>query len=159
MNKWFIKNKDGIFIGVISTIFTWFIFGIFKFLFGLFEFDQNKILVFLGKILKYSITLPIYLIVVFIILWITISKTYRGIKTRHRKLKIISAKYYTDSHSIDITNELNDKIEDNKLKTFLSNDIAGDPHKGKKKKGKVKYKIDGQENEKEYQEGDLIALP
>jgi len=89
-----------------------------------------------------------------------VSKGRRKIKVSRQKLKIMSAKYYSDdSHSMDITSELNNAIQDNQLKIVLSNNIAGDPHHGIIKKGKIKYKIDRQEKEKEYKERELIELP
>jgi len=159
MKKWFLKNKDKILIGIISGIVAPVTISIFKFLFGLFKFDENKILVFLSKVLKFSITLPVYLIILLIVLWAMIAGIYRKIKISRQKLKIISAKYYTDFRSVDITSELNNAIEDDKLKIILSNNIAGDPHENKRKKGKIKYKFNGEENEKEYQERDVIELP
>jgi len=103
--------------------------------------------------------LPAYLIILFIVLWIIFSEIYRKIKISHQGLKIINAKYYSNLYSVDITPELNDAIENNKLKIVLSNNIAGDPHKGERKNGKIKYKFDGKEDEKEYPEGEVIELP
>lgn len=159
MKKWFFKNKDQILTTFIVGIFVFIVSKLFNFLFGLFSNYHNGFLNFLNKIVGFSISIPVYSIVLFIILIILIPRIYNLIKIKNRKLKIIKATYFTDSRSINITNELNNAIEDNKLKIVLSNNIAGDPHYGVVKKGKIKYKIKGHEKEKEYKEGDIIELP
>jgi len=157
MKKWFIKNRDAIFVGSIAGFIAGILLFIVNQLFYLLNSYQNSFLNFLYKLSKISI--PLYAIVVFILLTILISKLYNIIKIKNKKLKIISATYYTELKSIDITDELNDAIENNKLKIILSNNIAGDPHKGAVKKGKIKYIFNGEEDQKEYQEDDLIKLP
>jgi len=155
MKKWFVKNKDAILINFIAGVFV----AITVQLFYLFNNYHNDVFNCFQKVSNIYIKIPLYAIFLFICLIILLPKIYNTIKLRNKKLKIISANYYTDLHSIDITNELNNAIEDNKLKIVLSNNIAGDPHKGVVKKGKIKYTFNGQESEKDYQEGDLIELP
>jgi hypothetical protein len=163
MKKWFVKNKDTILTNFIAGILVLLVIQLFVFItgkfFNFFNSHQNSVSNFLYKVSKIYISIPLYAIVLFILLTILTSKFYNIIKIRNKKLKIISATYFTDLHSIDITNELNNAIEDSKLKIVLSNNIAGDPHKGEIKKGKIKYKFNKQESEKEYQEGNLIELP
>ena len=155
MKKWFVKNKD--------TILTTFIAGVLVLvvdkILNLFSNYQGNFSNFLHKVSKIYISIPLYAIVLFIFLTPFLSKLYNIVKVRNKKLKVISATYFTDLHSINITNELNNAIEDNKLKIVLSNNIAGDPRKGVIKKSKIKYKFNGQEDQKEYKEGDLIVLP
>jgi hypothetical protein len=131
----------------------------------LFSQNQNSIVAFFRKAFQFSVEIPavkipLSLVVLFFVLLVIVSKLYNFVKFRGQKLKIIKAIYYTDdAHSIDITNELNKAIENNKLKIVLSNQIAGDPHYGVVKKGKIRYKINEREIEKEYQEGDVVELP
>jgi len=159
MKKWFLKNKNEILKAVIVAIIAGIIFKLVEIIPNSIISHKNIVINYLSKILEFSITIRIYHVVSFIILWIIVSWLYRKIKNRNKKLKIIEAKYFTDSHSLNITNNLNDAIENNELKIVLSNNIAGDPHKGIIKKGKIKYKFNGQKAEKEYKEGDLIELP
>lgn len=159
MKKWFLKHKDDIIKTSISGAVV-LIFGKFlNFIIELFSQNQNVILDFFKKILQFSIEIPVYSILLFFAVIMLVSKIFNWIKNRNRKLKIIKAIYYTDAHSIDITDELNNAIENDKLKIVLSNEIAGDPHRGVRKKGKIKYKINGQEREKEHQESEVIELP
>jgi len=165
MRKWVLKNKDDIIITVISGIIVFFVNKILSFVFNLFSQNQNSIVAFFRKIFQFSVEIPtlkipLFFIILFFVLLVIVSKLYNFIKLRGRKLKIIEAIYYTDdAHSIDITNELNKAIENDKLKIILSNQIAGDPHYGVVKKGRIKYKINGREEEKEYNEGDIVELP
>lgn len=159
MKKWLIKHKDDIIKNSISGAIV-LVFGMFlNFLLGLVSQNQNIALNFIKELLQFSIKIPAYILILFFVVTIIISKVSNLIRDRNRKLKIIKAIYYTDMHSIDITSELNNAIEENKLKIVLSNNIAGDPHKGTLKGGRIKYKFNGQENTKEYQEGSLIQLP
>jgi len=71
------------------------------------------------------------------------------------EFELLNALYGTDQKFIDVTEELKQKIKNNKLTIRASNDIDGDPHVGKKKKltidfisfGKV-YRVEIPENEK-----------
>lgn len=74
-------------------------------------------------------------------------------------LEIIEAKYYTQAKSVDVTALLREKIQNNKLSIFASNDLAGDPHYGVVKKLKVKFSYGGETLEKEVNEGDTLRLP
>ncbi len=151
MKKWFLKYKDQIVIGLIVFVLSKFI----EYLVSL--IGANKNLLF--KVLSYQFSTKIYFIFIFVSLWWLLSMVYRNYKLRNNKLKIVRAKYYTESSSLDITDELNNAVQDNRLKIILSNNIAGDPHKGSKKQGSVKYVFNGIENERVYIEGEPIDLP
>lgn len=158
MKKWLIKYKDQILIGVISSIIAVIIIGCVTSLLGLISDKKNNIVNFLVNILKFSFIIKVYYVLIIGIIWSLVSVTFRFFKYKKQKLKIIEAKYYTDENSIDITRELNESIEDDELKIVLSNNIAGDPHHGTQKKGLVKYKINGFEDTKEYEEGNMIDI-
>jgi len=77
-------------------------------------------------------------------------------KDRHQDLKIIKAVYGKNNIYKDITQHLNDLIEDGKLKVPLTNDIADDPVKGIPKIAKIKYWHKGKKLKREYVETELI---
>jgi hypothetical protein len=156
MNKWFIKNKDGILKTIIAGVILKFVLEVLP---KTISDHKNALVNYFGKILGFSFSIKVYYIILFIIFWLIVSWGYRKIINMNKKLKIIEAKYFTDLYSLDITSNLNDAVEDNRLKIVLSNNIAGDPHKGIIKKGKIIYKYKGNKNEKEYTEGGIIDLP
>ena len=159
MKKWFLKYKDDILKAIITSVVFFCFQKITEAVFNYFLNHKEPIFYYLNVVLSFSFVIRIYQILLFIFIWFFISGVYREIKNRNLKLKIIEAKYFTEIHSVDITNELNDAIENNKLKIVLSNNIAGDPHKGVVKKATIKYRFNGQENQKEFQEESLIQLP
>lgn len=74
-------------------------------------------------------------------------------------LDILEAKYYTNVKTSDVTDLVSEKVENNKLAIFASNDIFGDPHPGVVKKLMIKYKYAGDTFEKEVSEGDTLRIP
>jgi len=75
------------------------------------------------------------------------------------ELKIIDAKYYTDSISIDVTTKLQSLVKNNTLETIANNDLIGDPHPGFVKKLTVKYLLGILNYEQTLIEGELLRLP
>lgn len=160
MKKWLRKNKDIILIQVFAGLILLFVGYLINYLLNIWLDNQNKLLNIFSAIMQFQVKIPVYIIVLLIILIVFMPKVYNVFKIRKQKLKIIKAIYYTDDlHSTDITNELNNFVENDKLKIVLNNKIADDPHKGTEKNGKVKYKINGIEKEKEYKENEIIELP
>lgn len=156
MKKWFLKNKDQIIILVGTSLFVLFVY---KFCEIIFRSISGNFSSYLLKLINIRISIPIFYIILFIIIIIIIYKIYNYIKFKNRKLKIIKATYGTPGNVVDITNELNNAIMDNKLKIVLSNNIAGDPHVGVIKDGLIIYTYEGKESKKEYKENNTIELP
>lgn len=164
LKKWFVKNKDKIRVGIVvylgGNIIINIIYELIKIIPKSFADHKSVIINYLINVLDYSVAIKIYQIILYIILWIMLSRIRKKNTDRNKKLKIIEAKYYTDDlHSLDITGELDDAIENDKLKIVLSNNIAGDPEKGKRKRGMIKYSFDGQGSKVEIEENDLIDIP
>ena len=114
--------------------------------------------VFIQYILDLKI--PIYSIIFFfIVVWI-MYKIYRKFLLSRRDFKIISAEYGSGNKFVDMTNQLNDYVVDNKLKITLSNGILGfDPTPGIVKIGKIKYQNNNKISDTKYKESDTIDLP
>lgn len=74
-------------------------------------------------------------------------------------LEILEAKYYTINRSLDVTQIIKDKVQNNKLTLTASNEIAGDPEFGMVKKLFVRYVYGGEKSHKEVNEGELIKIP
>ena len=127
---------------------------------GFLEKIEDKMPSFINWLISIFIfKIPVYsLLLGFVIVWLFFA-IYGKIKISGNKLKIMKAIYGNDEHFIDITKELNDKVDNNKLKEILSNSIAGDPIKGTAKKGIIEYKYNGQSRKQEYKEGNTIELP
>lgn len=120
-------------------------------------FPVLKILDFFVSIL--ALEIPIYsLLIALSVIWI-VFKIYLFVRVRRNKLQILTAIYGKNSRIVEITNQLNNLVENDKLKVVLSNALAGDPLYGKPKMGKVKYQYNGKISEKEYIEGETIELP
>ena len=73
--------------------------------------------------------------------------------------EIIEAKYWTPRVHKDITQKLKEMIKDNRLEVIASNDIDGDPDVGTSKKLTIKYRHNGMDLIKEYNEKEKINLP
>jgi hypothetical protein len=154
MQKIYLKIKDHWLFWVI-TIFLGAILG--KIISNI-NFNAKGFLLFLLNILKIKIPIAGLLLGAFIA-WFSIIFYRKVFVFRRRRLKILRAYYGLGDKFIDITNELNEAIIDNKLNIVLSNNIAGDPYVTKVKIGKIKYQFDGKENYREYREGEVIELP
>lgn len=75
-----------------------------------------------------------------------------------KELEILTAKYGSGNHRIDVTNYLNMKIKDNELHEYVGNQY-GDPTPGTKKDLVVKYRYKGIENTKVVEEREDLNLP
>lgn len=75
------------------------------------------------------------------------------------KFKLISAVYGTDKHSINVYDKLIPTIKNDELKVTSSNDIAGDPHKGARKKLTIIYESYGEQIKVELPEKESTILP
>ncbi len=116
----------------------------------------NKIVWILNLL---SVKIPLYSFFFGVIaVWITY-KVYAMFNLSRSDLKIIKATYGTDTKKIDITNELNNAIVDNKLSILINNNIAGDPHRHQLKKAIVKYTYNGGEGDIKREEYKVLYLP
>lgn len=75
------------------------------------------------------------------------------------ELRIIQANYGTPSNSIDVTQRLNELIQNGRLTTVASNELAGDPDVGVAKTLEVKYEHNGITITKKYSENEPVDLP
>ena len=116
--------------------------------------------IFLNKLISFfTIKIPIYsLLFGLLSVWFFYA-FYRKIKYSHNKLKILKATYGKNGKYIDITNELNNAVDDDKLKIVLSNAIAGDPIVRTHKEGVINYEHNGKTSDRTYKEGEVIELP
>jgi len=73
-------------------------------------------------------------------------------------LQIITAQYGADANWIDVTKQVRSKVDNNKLIIRVSNELAGDPVFGVVKTLKVKYKLNGVEQQIEKQEGRILRI-
>ena len=73
--------------------------------------------------------------------------------------EIIEAKYWTPKVHKDITQKLIGMIKNDKLEVIASNEIDGDPDVGTRKKLTIKYRHNGMDLIKEYNEKEKIELP
>lgn len=157
MNKWISKHRNTL-IGIISFILLDKIIGkIIEILFDSFRFSKS--LDFIIKALEFEISISIFSLSLSLLIIFISFKLYRKFIINRRNLKILDAEYGIQDKFINITNELNNAVENNRLKLVLSNNIAGDPYVGKNKIGKIKYKFNGNKFEKEYKESEIIELP
>lgn len=74
-------------------------------------------------------------------------------------LEIITATYGTEQVNLDVTEELKQKIVNNKLEIVASNSIKGDPAKGTIKKLTIKYVFGGKTMTKEFVERTKAIIP
>jgi len=157
MIKWLKKNKDIILTTFLVTFLaTWLYNVATKLAQGI---KLSEVLTFLLGVINYRINIPIFLFLLILIVVFLSYKKYRKLLINKRKFKVLKATYGSEVKSIDITDELNKAVIEDKLKIVLNNNIAGDPHRGVKKKGKVRYEFDKKQDEKEYTEGEVIGLP
>ncbi len=75
------------------------------------------------------------------------------------KFEIIEAHFETKNNSFDVTKNLINQIKNNELNIKASREIFGDPESGVKKTLRIKYRVNNEEHEKIYQEGQIIQLP
>lgn len=157
MNKWILKNRNTL-VGIIAVILLDKIIGkIAEIVFNNFKFFKS--LDFIIKALEFRISISIFSLILSLIIIIVAFKLYKKIIIGKRSLKILNAEYGIQDKFINITNELNNSVENNKLRLVLSNNIAGDPYVGINKIGKIEYKFNGNKFEKEFKEGETMELP
>ncbi len=106
-----------------------------------------------------NVKVPIFSALLSILISYFTYKFINKIKIDKRRLKILKATYGRDLHLIDITNELNNAIQDDKLIIVISNNIAGDPLIGYQKMATVLYEFDGHQVNKYCKEGETLVLP
>lgn len=159
MRKWFLKHKDSIINGLISATIFYILSTIVSAIMSSLHIKWTAIWVSVWHYLSFEI--PVYSILAFVvILWVVLkSKAYIKYKIGKNNLKIVYADYGSPDRKITITNELNASIIENKLNIVLSNNIAGDPHPGVRKKSKIIYKYNGEEHTTEADEDQIIKLP
>ncbi len=109
---------------------------------------------------KLNIKVPVYSILLFILIAWLIFKFIRILTLSRRRFKIIKAEYGSGTTFVDITNQLNNFVIDNKISVLLTNSIAGlDPTPGVVKVAKIKYELNGKKFDKKIIEGKIINLP
>jgi hypothetical protein len=74
-------------------------------------------------------------------------------------LEILEASYGTDRTNLDVSAELNDRVQGASLKTIAGNQLAGDPDYGHTKDLIVVYRFGGQILTNQFHEGDMVVLP
>jgi len=157
MNKWLLKNKDQILISVIASVGAGIILKLIDILPKSAVENKNIVSENLNKIFNFPI--KTYYIIIFAFLWFVISWIYGKVRIRFSRLKILEAKYGKNQNYIDISRELSDLIEDNKLKVVIGNSIAGDPLVGVNKEAVVTYKIDKKSGSVIVPEYEVLKLP
>lgn len=106
-----------------------------------------------------DISIPLYSIVLAFIFVGLVYRIFDWAKLKRSGLKIVEAKYGKNGNYIDITKELNTRIEGDKLKEVIANYIAGDPIKGVNKEAIVKYQYKGKIGEVIVPEYQILELP
>lgn len=159
MKKWFLKNYDSILKTIVAGVALNAVTRFMEILPKSVIEHKGILFHYLDKFFNFPITLKLYHIILFTIIWLVISGMYSKLKHRNQRLRILAAKYFTETRSVDIKNELNNSIEHDHLKIVLSNNIAGDPHPGVVKRGSIKYKMNGKVYKGEYGEGEVIQIP
>lgn len=87
-------------------------------------------------------------------------KSYSAEKVKDKnEFEILQAVYWTKNVNLDITEKLRELIVDNRLEVVASNKIDGDPDAGTRKKLTIKYRYNGIELVREYNEKEKISLP
>lgn len=159
MKKWIQKNKDFIFATAVGGVLAFLAVEILKSIFGFLNRSRGGLFKFLVGLSNISVNVPLLYLLLFVVLAFAFYRISKRVKIRKRRFRVIKGTYGSADKSYDITQELNNAVVDNKLKLVLSNNIAGDPHVGVVKTGRIKYEFDGRKYEKEYTEGDVIDLP
>jgi hypothetical protein len=74
-------------------------------------------------------------------------------------LQIIKAEYSTDNASMDLMDELQDRVRGDSLKAVANNNLGGDPEYGQVKHLTIEYSIGGVIRTNQFREGDIVVLP
>ena len=83
----------------------------------------------------------------------------RAAERERMRFVVIEATYFTSNRSVDVTNALNNRIQNDMLSYRVWSDLAGDPEYGVQKRLRIKYKYKGEFFIKEYVDGDQVRLP
>ena len=75
------------------------------------------------------------------------------------ELKIISAKYGAKDQWLNVTKKLRNKVNENQLSLYSSNNIAGDPLFGYPKQLEVEYTLNGIKKNARVREGMKLEIP
>lgn len=117
-----------------------------------------KVIAFIAIILFYRI--PVYLVILSILVVLLVYKFILTIILRYQNFKVIKALYGAKTTRVDIANQLNNLIVDNKLDTILSNAICGrDPAPHTLKTCEITYQVGNKTRIKKYKETERIKLP
>jgi hypothetical protein len=156
INKWYGKNKNKLpgiaFIIIFTYIAT-------KLLDAATTWAGHNGSQSLIKVLNTKIDIPITpLVIGAAILYSILSYRLKN-SIKSRKLKIIKARYGVNDSYVDITEELNKAVIDNKLAILISNEIAGDPFPGTRKVATVHYEYDNKKRNINKNESEVLVLP
>ncbi len=157
MQKLYLKIKDHWIFWVATILFTWFLGKKLDYLYDNKLFGEIPDLVV--KIISFRIAVPVVPLILTTLLSSFLYKIFRKFKNRKNELKIISAIYGAKNKYINVTNELDNLIFENKLKIIIGNNIAGDPIYGVPKKAKISYSFRGKKFEITCDENELLELP
>lgn len=80
-------------------------------------------------------------------------------ESNKNEFQILQAIYWTKNAKLDVTEKLKGMIKENKLEVLASNKIYKDPDVGTRKKLTIKYRHNGIELIREYNEREKIVLP
>ena len=85
--------------------------------------------------------------------------TGNGAASKESQLQILKAEYWTDNARFDVTEELKERILEDKLKAIADNGIKGDPEYGQVKHLTIEYSFAGVTMTNEFKEGDVMVIP
>jgi outer membrane translocation and assembly module TamA len=83
----------------------------------------------------------------------------KGAASKESQFQILRAEYWTQNARLDVTEELRERILEDKLKAIASNNIKGDPEFGQTKRLTIEYSFAGVTMTNEFREGDLVIIP
>jgi flagellar biosynthesis GTPase FlhF len=83
----------------------------------------------------------------------------RAAERERLRFVIVEAIYGTPERSVNVTNVLNNLIQNGRLVTTASNNLAGDPYPHVKKRLTIKYRNNGEFFIKVYEENAQVVLP
>jgi hypothetical protein len=159
VQKLYLKIKDHWLFVILWLFVSWSLGKLFDLLLSNYQIVGRLISETFFTIATFKMTVPIVPVLSALILVGFIKRRVRAFQASQRKLRIIKATYGTNTKKIDITNELNNAIVDNKLKIIIDNNIAGDPHRRESKKAVVKYIFNEQQYDIECDEYGVLELP
>ena len=133
LDKFFTKNQNKL-VGILAVIIlSWFMGKLLDWIWS----KPSGIL----KLLEFKVEVPIFAIILSVIVVWLFYRIYIKWAVSKRGLKIIKAEYGANNSFVDITAELNAKVNEDQLNVVIDNSIAGDPIPGTVKHAEVKYKF------------------